>query len=437
LFDVGVADATLPIAAGGSQARARSDDEESVASFASRSSVASTASREKKRKLASMTPDVSEELTLQVRKSSAADVSAEVIRQLSEVMRVATTSSNLKETCIKTLKDAVSYITAAWTNESSKRMGATRLADARMAVLEEENAALRNKLSRRAAYAHECLWCDGSAFESDRLPREGKSESARLAALERRVEEIGPSIIRVIEERFGGRRLRSPETWQRRSEPSATGCTAAKISPPPRELEGSEWKVVASKGAHRKEAKKRKTPVAREATRKEGRAAAPSSSMRHQQQPQTRTTGAPKSSGAATPKKGPTPTSKTAMLPRTPRTSAVTLTLSEGSKMSYAEVISTARRNIPLAEIGVKSVDIRKAMTGAIIIKVPGNKGREKASRFVCLTRVLDPTMVKVAVPTRMAELRVAGIDISNEKEELRQALSLATGCGGAEVQVG
>jgi hypothetical protein len=41
--------------------------------------------------------------------------------------------------------------------------------------------------------------------------------------------------------------------------------------------------------------------------------------------------------------------------------------------MSYAEVIATARRNIPLTEIGVQSIEKRSVMTGAIIIKLPGD----------------------------------------------------------------
>lgn len=156
-------------------------------------------------------------MTIQIRTSSAADVSAELTRHVSEIIspsRVATTSFNLKGTYIKALKDATSYITAAWKNESPRRtgpahssnIGATRLVEAtRLSALEEENAALRKELSRRAACAHECPRCSGSASESGRPPREGKSESARLDALERRFEEIGPSIIRAIEERFWGR----------------------------------------------------------------------------------------------------------------------------------------------------------------------------------------------------------------------------------------
>lgn len=102
--------------------------------------------------------------------------------------------------------------------------------------------------------------------------------------------------------------------------------------------------------------------------------------------------------------------------------------------MLYADVLTTAIQNIPLTEIGVESVDMKKAMTGAIIIKIPGDKDREKASLLATrLAKVLDPTMVRVAAPTRMAELRVIGIDIS-VKKELRQALALAAGYCGAEV---
>jgi hypothetical protein len=142
---------------------------------------------------------------------SAADVIAEVTRQGAEIMWVAKTSSNLKGTYVKALKDAADYITTTWQNQGLQSVGprensgtaATRFADAKITALEKENTALRQKLSRRTACAHECPRCRGSASESDRPPREGKSENARLADLERRVEEIRPSIVRAIEERFG------------------------------------------------------------------------------------------------------------------------------------------------------------------------------------------------------------------------------------------
>jgi hypothetical protein len=67
--------------------------------------------------------------------------------------------------------------------------------------------------------------------------------------------------------------------------------------------------------------------------------------------------------------------------------------------------------------------------------KVSGDKGREKALQLAMhLTKVLDPTAVKVATPTRTAKLKIVGIDISIEKEELRQALALAAECEVTEI---
>jgi hypothetical protein len=93
--------------------------------------------------------------------------------------------------------------------------------------------------------------------------------------------------------------------------------------------------------------------------------------------------------------------------------------LSEGAKISYADMLAAARKKIPLKEIGVDSVGMKKAMTGAIIIRVPCDKVRGKASLLATrLAEVLDPTVVRVAASTRTAELRVVGIDISVDKEE-------------------
>jgi hypothetical protein len=133
----------------------------------------------------------------------------------------------------------------------------------------------------------------------------------------------------------------------------------------------------------------------------------------------------------------PVSTPRKVLLPRLPRSSAITLTVSEGAKASYAEVIKAVRGKIRLAEVGIGTVGMRKAMTGTIIIEDPGDKDREKASTLATRpAQILDPATVKVADPTRMAELRVAGFDVFVDKEELRDALALAAGCGSAEIQV-
>jgi hypothetical protein len=100
------------------------------------------------------TPDTSEEMTLQMRTSLAADNSA---KHIAEVMMVAKTSSNLKVTYIKALKEAAASFACRSselvrrTGPAHRNTGATRLVEARLSVLEEENAALRKELSRRSA----------------------------------------------------------------------------------------------------------------------------------------------------------------------------------------------------------------------------------------------------------------------------------------------
>jgi hypothetical protein len=80
--------------------------------------------------------------------------------------------------------------------------------------------------------------------------------------------------------------------------------------------------------------------------------------------PTTRPTGARKTGAAPATRKGTAQATKTAGFPRAPRTSAATLTINKGVKISYADVLATARQKVPLSEIGVESLGMRKSMTG-------------------------------------------------------------------------
>ncbi|XP_033178760.1 uncharacterized protein LOC117152129 [Bombus impatiens] len=239
----------------------RSDDEESVAWVATMSSRSSTTSRSKKRRIAVTTPDVSEELALLIRTSSPSDVSAGFTMHVSQIMRVATTSSNLKGTYTKALRDAASFITAAWKHESSVRTRSTSDSDtamARLTALEDENAALRREVSKLAARAGECPRCSGHAWETG---REDTIDRARFVALERMVKEMKPSIIRAIEERLGG------EQQRRRRTPDARRSTEGSAIPQPtqptslqREQDGGEWRVVEKRRKKRGKLKKTVAP---------------------------------------------------------------------------------------------------------------------------------------------------------------------------------
>lgn len=141
--------------------------------------------------------------------------------------------------------------------------------------------------------------------------------------------------------------------------------------------------------------------------------------------------GAAKAPGTSqrTPTRGSVQETRKLVLPPPPLSSAVTLTQSEGTKTSYAEVLATASQKVPLDEFSIERVKIKKAMTGSIILEVPEDKEKEKAPALATrFTQALDPTTVKVAAPTRTAELR---------KEELRDTLARAGGCKALEVRVG
>ncbi|XP_050597870.1 uncharacterized protein LOC126925908 [Bombus affinis] len=229
----------------------------------------------------------------------------------------------------------------------------------------------------------------------------------------------------------------TPET-RRNAELSATRPPAhANPPPPPRTQKDGGWSVVV--GRKSKKGRKETNTAERkmDATRRDEKTRP---SVAVQKLRADRMEGAPKSrSGGSvkTPKRK-EKTSPTVTLPRAPRTSAVTLTLNEGANMSYADVVTTARRAIPLGEIGVQAVTMKKAVTGAIVIRVPGAKDREKASILATrLAGVLDPTKVKVGTPMIKAELRITNVDISMDKKQLRQALALAAGCGSEDVQIG
>jgi hypothetical protein len=245
--------------------------------------------------------------------------------------------------------------------------------------------------------------------------------------------------VRAIEDRCGGGQP-TPKAWSRQEQVAPTRTVIDTQLPSlPREQQGGEWKVIESRKNKKK--KKAKKAIDRTAGSQVNSAGKSTTGA----QPKRQTDYAPKPKDAAstgtsmkTPKGTSISTPRKAVLPRPPRSSAVTLTLSEEAKMSYAEALTTARGKIPLAEIGIEKMNMRKAMTGAIVLEVFGDKDREKASALATrLAQVMDPATVKVEAPARMAELRLNGIDISITKEELRNALALAAGCGGAEVQVG
>jgi hypothetical protein len=209
---------------------------------------------------------VPDNLVNELRTATDADIDAAMILQVNEIIRVATTSSNLRGTYINALKMAAGALTTGIMENARRRTGPAcstgvqRLTEVRPSMLEEENEALRKELARMAVSApRECSRCGVSASESGCLPGNGQNDNnARLAALERSVEELGPSIIRAIEDRLRGGRP-TPKAWPRQ-EPVASTCTIIETQLPslPREQQGGEWKVIESRKKKKKKKKAKK-----------------------------------------------------------------------------------------------------------------------------------------------------------------------------------
>ena len=76
-------------------------------------------------------------------------------------------------------------------------------------------------------------------------------------------------------------------------------------------------------------------------------------------------------------------------------------------------------------------------MTGCVILEISEDQRREKAAEFAArLTRILDPSKVRVATPFRAAEARVIRIGISATKEEIRNTMAKESGCKAEDSQL-
>lgn len=98
--------------------------------------------------------------------------------------------------------------------------------------------------------------------------------------------------------------------------------------------------------------------------------------------------------------------------------------------------LERARKEIDLAQLGIGSVRIREAATGAM---VPGAEGFAKADALSDSLRRCFAELdgVKIIRPVRKAEIKLHGLDQSIRPGELAAALATGGGCKPKEMRVG
>ncbi|XP_033318618.1 uncharacterized protein LOC117216180 [Bombus bifarius] len=334
-----------------------------------------------------------EDLAQKMRTATTADIGAELIRRAAEMSKIVETSRNLKSTQEETLKEVARTITAG-TTELVRRIDPAIVA-----------LAIRTRRSKKS-------WPRPP-------PPEKSSDTARLAAIEHELGEIRPSLHR-LEERLQNMERReekevAPDESARRVETGAPNAPSTKGG----QAAATEWQTVGKK--RKKNNRKKKG-----AEKKQSAKPTPGTE-------------------AKSPRKSPESGSENArreggkmLLPHTPRSSAVTITLTDKSGRSYEEVLAAARNSVSLAEIGISTMRMRKRVTGGVILEVPEDQERKKAAALAAsLTRALDPNKVRVATPFRAAEVRVSMIDVSATKEEIRNTLAKESGCKPEDVRLG
>ncbi|XP_072948710.1 uncharacterized protein [Epargyreus clarus] len=124
-------------------------------------------------------------------------------------------------------------------------------------------------------------------------------------------------------------------------------------------------------------------------------------------------------------------------LPRVPKSAAVAVTVPEGSEITYAEVMKTAKAQIQLADLGIPSLRQKKAINGGLLLEIFGEDCAGKAD---ALARKLQETVaemgVRVARPTKQGEAWVMDLDDSVTQQNVANAIAGACGCIASDVRV-
>lgn len=121
-----------------------------------------------------------------------------------------------------------------------------------------------------------------------------------------------------------------------------------------------------------------------------------------------------------------------------PKTAAVTMTIEEGSSATYEGAMREVRKNGNLSDLGIGGLRWKRAITGGLIIEVPGEEGAQKADRLAAkMVEILGGTGVRVSRPSKKAEFRLTGMDISGSSREVVEAVAAAGGCPPEAVKTG
>lgn len=125
-------------------------------------------------------------------------------------------------------------------------------------------------------------------------------------------------------------------------------------------------------------------------------------------------------------------------LPRSAGAAAITLTAPAEGECTLQAAMSKVREHIKISDLGIDNVRPKRAVTGGLILEIPGPEGAQKADRLaVRMTEVLQGSGVKVARPVKHAEVRVSRLEDSITPAKVAQAVARTCQCAEGDVKVG
>jgi hypothetical protein len=125
--------------------------------------------------------------------------------------------------------------------------------------------------------------------------------------------------------------------------------------------------------------------------------------------------------------------------PKPPSTAAVTVTVPKECQTTYAAVMGVIKERITPIDCGGQPIRIRSAITGGLILEVPGADGAAKADVLAAKIReaVSELEGVRVSRPTKCGEVRVMDLHEAITPEEVAVAVATAGGCSVGDVRTG
>lgn len=112
------------------------------------------------------------------------------------------------------------------------------------------------------------------------------------------------------------------------------------------------------------------------------------------------------------------------------RTAAVSITVRK-KDVSYSEVLSHAQQHIDLKSLGIEETKIKRAITGGILIQIPGPEKTEKADQLASSLRSVfkNNQDINIGRPVKQADIRLTGLDDSTTPAEAIRILSTLGEC--------